>query len=193
MAFSHIRCRLPLAPTAISKPHFAPSSPLRLTTSFNPSVVGIVASNEENGCHGTALLPDPLRVSSPRHGVQKRFSYGSKKFNEQNAKKEGKGSTKSSDEVPTDRRPFSLHLKSPTESITVVHIREPIAPPKEDSVGFTAGWRDVLRLARMSLLNGCAAASPTELTQQPPIPDDNAIVSVIPYASPAVDALPATS
>ncbi|GAA27787.2 La-related protein 6 [Clonorchis sinensis] len=132
------------------------------------------------------------------------LSYGSKKPTDANPKKKEKKVQSKDLEQPSSpqsRRPaFLLNLKSPNETIKVVHIRQPVGPPTEDSTGFPPGWRDSLRFQRISLSN--MASVPTSILppalppddaivrtnyQHSVWPNDSAIVSIIPYPTVAVN------
>ncbi|OON13856.1 la domain protein, partial [Opisthorchis viverrini] len=136
------------------------------------------------------------------------LSYGSKKPTDANPKKkEKKVQSKDLEQQssPQSRRPaFLLNLKSPNETIKVVHIRQPVGPPTEDSTGFLSGWRDSLRFQRISLSNMTSVPTSILPAALPPDdaivctnyqhslwPNDSAIVSIIPY--PTVAATSAVS
>ncbi|KAF8570661.1 hypothetical protein P879_05009, partial [Paragonimus westermani] len=65
---------------------------------------------------------------------------GSKKQTESKWKKDAKENETSG--PPT----LLLNIKSSNETSKMIHIREPLGPPTEDSTGFSPGWRDLLRL-----------------------------------------------
>lgn len=67
------------------------------------------------------------------------------KGDKKNKKKKGENKENASDDSG-GRPAFLLAKRSSPEVAKVIHIREPTAPPEENSSGFTPGWRAALQL-----------------------------------------------
>jgi hypothetical protein len=126
-------------------------------------------------CYSELLNKGPIRAAE-----------SAAKRNE--ARKKKQQQKPDSDPQPARKPAFLLGFKSRTETTRVIHTREPIGPPSEDSCGFAPKWRELLRLQRKILLSSdgsanavCPAAPVTS-----PVPDDSAIVSITPSTTPLV-------